>query len=91
MFFMFHVYLCYNAVFSVPCSIVVICWERADLLALLCVVFSCFLSLSHMVFLARFYLIVSIPDLCLSLLFNICVLCQLIACTRGVSCLFEQI
>ena len=39
-----HVYLCY-AVLSVPCSLVIICWERADLLALLCVVF---LSLYHM-------------------------------------------
>ena len=28
---------------------VITCWERADLLALLCVVFSCILSLSHMV------------------------------------------
>ena len=27
---------------------VIACWERADLLALLCVVFSCILSLSHM-------------------------------------------
>ena len=36
----FHVYLCY-AVLSVPCSIVVTCWERFDLLALLCIVFSC--------------------------------------------------
>ena len=33
-------YVC-NAVLSVPCSLAVICWERADLLALLCVMFSC--------------------------------------------------
>ena len=32
---MFHVCLCY-AVLSVLCSLVVTCWERADLLALLC-------------------------------------------------------
>ena len=38
--FMFHVYLCF-AVLSVPCSFVIACWERADLLALLCVAFSC--------------------------------------------------
>ena len=30
------------------CSLVVSCWERADLLALLRVVFSCVLSLSNM-------------------------------------------
>ena len=33
--FMFHVWLCY-AVLSVPCSLVITCWESADLLALLC-------------------------------------------------------
>ena len=39
--FMFHVCLCY-AVLSVPCSRVIACWERADLLAhFMCVVFSC--------------------------------------------------
>ena len=37
--FMF-VFLNY-AVLSVPCNLVVACWERADLLALLCVMFSC--------------------------------------------------
>ena len=42
---MFHVDVCY-AVVSVPCSLVVTCCERADLLAVLCVVFSCVLSLS---------------------------------------------
>ena len=36
--FMFHFYLC-NAVLSVPDSLVVICWEKADILAPLCVVF----------------------------------------------------
>ena len=30
-----------NTVLSVPCSLVVTCWERADLLALLYVMFSC--------------------------------------------------
>ena len=38
--FMFHVYLCYTVV-SVPCILVITCWEVADLLALLSVVFSC--------------------------------------------------
>ena len=46
----FHVYLCY-AVLSVPCSLVIV---RADLLTLLSVVFSCVLSLYHMVFRARY-------------------------------------
>ena len=44
----FALCLCY-IVLSAPCSLVVTCWERADLLTLLCVVFSCVLSLSHMV------------------------------------------
>ena len=35
-----YVYLCYIVV-SVPCSLVFTRWERADLLALLCVMFSC--------------------------------------------------
>ena len=43
----FGVCLCY-AVLSDPCSLVVTCWKLADLLALLCVVFVCALSLSHM-------------------------------------------
>ena len=43
----FIFYLCY-AVVSVPCSLVVTCWERADLLALLCVAFSClFITFKH--------------------------------------------
>ena len=36
MLFMYHV--C-HAFFSVHCSLVVTCWERAELLALLCVMF----------------------------------------------------
>ena len=55
--FIFHVYLSY-ALLSVPCSLLVTCLERADPLALMCVVFFVFLSFSHMVW----YLIVSIPD-----------------------------
>ena len=35
---MLHVDVC-CAVASVPCSLVVTCWERADLLAVVCVVF----------------------------------------------------
>ena len=44
---MLHVGVC-CAVVSVPCSLVVTCWERADLLAVMCVVFSYVLSLSQM-------------------------------------------
>ena len=45
---MFRVCLFY-AVLSVPCSLVVACWEMAALLAFLCVKFSGVLSLSHIV------------------------------------------
>ena len=46
--FMFHVCL-YYTVFSVPCSIVITCWERSDLLVLLCVMEPCNLPSYHMV------------------------------------------
>ena len=44
---MIHVGVCCAAV-SVPCSLVVTCWKRAGLLAVVCVVFSCVLSLFQM-------------------------------------------
>ena len=40
---MLHVNVC-CAVASVQCSLVVTCWERADLLAVVCVVFCHFLK-----------------------------------------------
>ena len=43
-----------DTVLSVPCSLVTTYWESTDLLALLCVMFSCVLSLSHMVSWVRF-------------------------------------
>ena len=46
---------------SVSCSLVVACWERADLLAFLYVMFSCVMSLAHILW----YLVVWIPDLCI--------------------------
>ena len=46
-YFCFVLVVC-HIVLSVPCSLVVICWERADPLTLLYVIFSCVLSLSHM-------------------------------------------
>ena len=52
---------------SVPkCSLVVTCWERADLLASLYVMFSSvFVTFPYSVLGQVWYLIVSIPDLCL--------------------------
>ena len=54
MLFMLHVCI-YFIVLSVPCSIVLTCWERADLLSLMCVMFPCvFVLLSHMVSRVRY-------------------------------------
>ena len=67
-FFSYLRLLCvyFRRVLSVPCSRVVTCWERADLLALLCVMFSCvFVTHPYEVMGQVWYLIVSIPDLCL--------------------------
>ena len=51
---------------SVSCSLVITWRERADLLTLLCVMFSCvFLTFSYGVRGQVWYLIESIPDLCL--------------------------
>ena len=73
-FFVIHVYLCYT-VLSVSCSFVINCWERADLLALLCVVLTCvFVTFSYCVQGQVWYmnLIVYIPKLCNPLYFLIC-------------------
>ena len=52
------------------CSILFTYWERADLLALLCVMFFCVLvTFSYGVLGQVWYLIVSIIDLCLFLTF----------------------
>ena len=61
--FMFRV--C-HAFLSVHCSLVITCWERANLLALLYVMFSCVIVTFPCGVLGQvWYLIVSIPDLCL--------------------------
>ena len=53
-------------VMSVSCSLEVTCWERADLLAILYVMFYCvFVTFPFGVLGLVWYLIVSIPDLCL--------------------------
>ena len=67
---MFHVYLCY-AVLSVPGSLLITYWERADLLTLLCVVVNkCFVTFPYGISGQVWYLIVSIPDLCLPLYYD---------------------
>ena len=68
--FMYHVCLCYAAL-SIQCSLVITCWERADLFAVLCVVFSCvFVTFPYGVPDQVWYLIVSLPDLCHPLYFT---------------------
>ena len=60
-----HVCLCYG-VSSVPCNLVNTCWERADLLTFLRAVFSCvFVPFTYDVPGQVWYLILSLPDLCL--------------------------
>ena len=59
-----------HAVLSVSCSLVVICWEMADLLALLYVMFNCVFATFPYGVLGQVggqvrYLIVSISDFCL--------------------------
>ena len=67
---MFHVCL-YDAVLSVLCVLVITCWEMADHFALLCVMLFCiFVTFPHGVSGQVWYLIVSIPDLCLLLYFG---------------------
>ena len=55
-----------HTVLSVHCSLVVTCWERANLLVLLYVMFSCvFVTFLCGVLGQVWYLVVSISDLCL--------------------------
>ena len=56
-----------HTVLYVPCSHMVTCWERADLLAFLYVMFLCFVTFPYGVLRKVWYLILSIPDLCLLL------------------------
>ena len=56
----------YYTVLSVHCSIVMTCYERTDLFALLCVLFYCvFVTLPYDVLGMVWYLILSFSDLCL--------------------------
>ena len=71
---MSHAYLCYAAL-SVPCSLVVTRWKSADLLALLHVVFSCVcVTFLYGLPCQVWFLIESIPDLCLPFYFYILVM-----------------
>ena len=55
-----------SSVRSVYCSLVVTCWEKADLLALLCLMFSfAYVTFPCGVLGQVWNFIVSIPDLCL--------------------------
>ena len=64
--FTFHVCLYYSVV-SVPCTLVITCWLRADLLVLLCAMFPCnFITYPYGV---KVVLIVLIPYLCFLLFF----------------------
>ena len=68
---MFLVCLCHTAL-SVPRSLVVTCWQRADLLALLFMGFSCvFVTFLHGDLGQVCYLIVPIPDLCILPYFDV--------------------
>ena len=61
---------CYAGL-PVPCSLVIIRWERADLLVLLCVMFSCVIvTFPYDVPGQVWYVIVSFPDFCLLLYFK---------------------
>ena len=64
-------YKLFHTVLSVPDSLVVTCSERAELLAVLCVILSCdFGTLPYGVLDQVWYLIVLIPDLCILLTLN---------------------
>ena len=64
-FLLFAFRVC-RAFLSVHCSLVGNCWERADLLALLCVMFYCVFGTFPCGVLDQVcYLNVSIPDICI--------------------------
>ena len=56
--------LCFSCFVSVHCCLVVTCWERADLLALVVDVYCIFVTFPCGI-LGQMYLIVSFHDLCL--------------------------
>ena len=59
----YYVLCCYSFA-SVHCCLVVTCWERVDLLALVCDVYCDFVTFPFGILGQVWYLIVSIPDPC---------------------------
>ena len=75
----FVIFVCFAAVLSVPCSLVITCWERACLLALLCIVFSYVSVTSPFVSRVRYMVLGFIDSLTLPsslLLLNVCILAR---------------
>ena len=67
----FVIYAVCHAILSVHCNLVVTCWERAGLLTLLYVMFLfCFSTFPCGVLGHVWYVIVSIPELCLLTYFD---------------------
>ena len=65
--FVFRVFLCHTGL-SVPYSLMATCWERAERLGFVGVMYSCvFVTFPYGVLCQVEYLIVSIPDFCLFL------------------------
>ena len=58
-------YLCFRVLLFCLSLLVLTCWERADLFAVLCDVFLCFVTFPYSVMGPVWYLIVWIPDICL--------------------------
>ena len=80
--FLFHVCLYYTAL-SVTCSLVITCWEKADLLALLCLMIPCvFVTFPYGVLSQVWYMIISIPAVCLLLYYSLVkyIVGQLVRC-----------
>ena len=81
-----------HAFLSVHCSFVVTCWERANILALLCVMFYCvFVTFGCGVLGQLWYLIILNSDLCLLTYFlciwkkfNYCTNCMVTQCTSDI-------
>ena len=72
-FLLFLFRVCHS-VLAVRGSLVVTCWGKTDLLALLCVVFACvFVTFPCGILGLLCHLIVSIPDICLLPYFHTCI------------------
>ena len=77
---MFFVSCVSHALASVHCSLVVTCWERADLLALVGDVYCIFVTLPYCILGYVWYLIVLFPDLCRLSYFVILTIVRLTVC-----------